>query len=125
MTLNNSEIIYPDRISSKKQQGLDLNQEFEKLAFLTAQVWKDDHKNGDHKNDDHNGDHKNEQFDRNSNRQADFDACVLYVTTEMVTAARAVGGPAGLAIMTGSGSRAARLACQRVLRSSPAYTQPM
>lgn len=100
MTLNNSELIDPDWVPCEKQQSLDLNQEFEKLAFLTAQVWKDDHQDAD------------------SESQADFESCVLFVTTEMVTAARAVGGPAGLAITTGSGSRAARLACRRVLPST-------
>lgn len=98
---------HPDWVSCKKQQHLNWNQEFEKLAFLTAQAWKDDQ-----------GDHPDEDM----NSQEDFDACVLYVTTEMVTAARAVGGPAGLAIMTGEGSRAARLACSRVLVASPDHS---
>lgn len=100
MTLNNSELTHLDRVSSEKPQHLDLNQEFEKLAFLIAQAWKDEHLNGC------------------SDSQADCEACILYVTTEMAIAARAVGGPAGLAIITGGGSRAARLACRRVLNAA-------
>lgn len=100
MTLNNSELTHPDGRTCETQPRFDLNQEFEKLAFLTAQAWSDDHPDAD------------------LSAKEDFDACVLYVTTEMVIAARAVGGPAGLAIMTGEGSRAARLACLRMLSAT-------
>lgn len=97
MISNNSELTHFDRVSCEKPQALDLSQELEKLAFLTAQAWKD------------------QQLDRDSDSPAACEACVLYVTTEMGIAARAVGGPAGLEIMTGGGSRAARLACRRIL----------
>lgn len=104
MTLNNSELTHFDRVSREKPSALDLNQEFEKLAFLIAQAWKD---------------HEQEQQpDRHSDLQADCEACVLYVTTEMGIATRAVGGPAGLEILTGGGSRAAQLACKRVVTAA-------
>lgn len=99
MTLNKSKLIELGWVASKKHRNLDLIQEFEKLAFLTAQIWKDEHPDVD------------------LNSQANFEACVLYVTTEMVTAAKAVGGPAGLEITTGGGSQAARLACKRIFTS--------
>jgi len=99
MTLNKSELIEPGWVSKEKRWNRDFNQEFEKLAFLTAQIWRDEHP------------------DIDLNSQANFEACVLYVTTEMVTAAKAVGGPVGLAITTGGGSRAARLACRRIFTS--------
>jgi hypothetical protein len=39
----------------------------------------------------------------------------LAVTTELAIAAKAVGGPIGLEILTGGGSAAARAVCKQVL----------
>lgn len=80
---------------------LNLDQELEKLAMFIAETWSDDHPNA------------------HLNSGADFQKCVDYVTAEMVKAGAAVGGPAGLEILTGSGSKAARCVCRRVLKPLP------
>lgn len=77
-----------------------LNQEFEKLALIVAQAWKEDHPNA--------------HFDS----QKDVEACVQYVTTEMAIAGKAVGGVAGLALLSGAASQAARSVCYRVFSNS-------
>jgi len=75
----------------------DLEHELEKLALFVAQTWRDDYP------------------DAQAVSKADFDACVSYVTAEMAKAGTAVGGAAGLAILTGGGSAAGCVACQRIL----------
>lgn len=77
-------------------------QEFEKLALLVAQTWKDDHPSV----------MPTLEADM---PEADIEDCIAYVTTEMAAAATAVGGIAGLEILTGGGSAAACVACKQVL----------
>jgi hypothetical protein len=108
MVLNNSQPMNPNQFGQIDQlhqtspttsQKLDLSQEFEKLALFIAQAWKEDHP------------------DAHPDSQEDVEACVKYVTTEMAAAGKAVGGVAGLAILSGEGSKAARAVCRRVLAS--------
>ncbi|MGJ3247448.1 MAG: hypothetical protein ACFE0I_15420 [Elainellaceae cyanobacterium] len=75
----------------------DFEHELEKLALFIAQTWRDDHPHAQ------------------ATSKADFDTCVSYVTAEMAKAGKVVGGPAGLAIMTGGGSAAGCVACRHIL----------
>jgi hypothetical protein len=68
-----------------------------KMALFLAETWKQDHP------------------DASSESKEDVDACVLYITVELSKAARAVGGVAGVTVLSGGGSEAAQFACQRVL----------
>ncbi len=67
------------------------------MAVFLAQTWKDEHP------------------DASVDSDADLHDCIAAVTTELAIAAQAVGGPAGLAILTGGGSAAARAVCKKVL----------
>lgn len=109
MTLNDSELTHSGWLPREKRQPPNISQELEKLAFLTAQAWKDEY-------------FEKKGSQENLSTQEDFDACVLYVATEMAIAARAVGGAAGLAIVTGGGSRAARFACSRMFADTPEHS---
>jgi hypothetical protein len=83
----------------RKAGGLptvDIHQELEKLALILAQTWRDEH------------------AEANPNSEETFENCVAYITAEMAKAGAAVGGPAGLAILTGGGSAAARIVCKRL-----------
>ncbi|MGJ3253542.1 MAG: hypothetical protein ACFE0J_20770 [Elainellaceae cyanobacterium] len=75
----------------------DFEHELEKLALFIAQTWRDDH------------------LDAQAASKTDFDTCVSYVTAEMAKAGTVVGGPVGLAILTGGGSAAGCVACRRIL----------
>ena len=86
-----------DRITRETAQNLDFKVHLEKLALFLAQTWKDDHPNATAASED------------------DLRDCILAVTTELAIAAKAVGGPVGLEILTGGGSAAARAVCQQVL----------
>ena len=86
-------------LSSEAKQALDFNVHLEKLALFLAQTWKDDHPNA------------------TAESEADLSDCILAVTTELAIAAKAVGGPVGLEILSGGGSAAARAVCQQVLNS--------
>lgn len=79
-----------------------INQELEKMALFVAETWRDDHPTA------------------HISSAPDFQACVLYVTIEMVKAGTAVGGPAGLEILSGGGSAAACTACRQVLSTQVA-----
>jgi hypothetical protein len=103
MTLSNhlNQLNRTPRVSklSRNAEGLpsvDIHQELEKLALLLAQSWRDEHADAD------------------PNSEETFESCVAYITAEMAKAGSAVGGPAGLAILTGGGSAAARIACKRL-----------
>ncbi|UBF25714.1 hypothetical protein K9N68_29850 [Kovacikia minuta CCNUW1] len=80
--------------------SVDFDPILENLAFFVAEAWKDDHP------------------DTHLQSTADFNCCVEYVTAEMAKAGAAVGGPAGLEILTGGGSIAACKVCRRVLSSA-------
>ena len=75
-----------------------MRQALREMALFLAETWKHDHS------------------EAHSNSEEDFEACVLQVTVEMSTAAKAVGGISGIAVLTGGGSEAAQFACKRVLR---------
>ncbi|MBW4470844.1 MAG: hypothetical protein KME45_10650 [Stenomitos rutilans HA7619-LM2] len=80
--------------------SFDFSAHLETLALFLAQAWKDDHP------------HAVADFEEDVNQ------CILAVTTELAIAAKAVGGPVGLEILTGGGSAAARAVCKRVLSCS-------
>ncbi|PSB11305.1 hypothetical protein C7B61_12050 [filamentous cyanobacterium CCP1] len=94
--MNPDQLDQLDRSSNVNGQTCNLSEEFEKLAQFAAQAWKEDHP------------------EAQADSQEDFEACVLYVTTEMATAGKAVGGVTGLALLCGEGSKAARSVCKRV-----------
>ncbi len=84
-------------ILEKESLTIDFAKEFEKLALFVAQAWLDEHPNA------------------NLHSQTDFQDCVQYVTAELAKAGSAVGGPAGLELLTGGGSEAACKVCKSVL----------
>lgn len=101
-SLNNSEPTYrhsntqtPVFVHREEVPTSEFEREFEKLARFVAEAWRDDHPHS----------------------LADFDDCVAYVVAEMVQAGTAVGGPAGLELLTGGASTAACKACRQVLSS--------
>jgi hypothetical protein len=75
----------------------NLKQALRRMALFLAQSWKVDHPD------------PNPEVDKN------VDACILQVTVEMAKAAKAVGGVAGVAVLSGEGSEAAKFACHCVL----------
>jgi hypothetical protein len=106
MVLNSSQFVHSTSHSTSHSVSLDrseavssitfeqyLSQEFEKLALIFVQAWKEDHP------------------DAHLDSQEDVEACVQYVTTEMAIAGKAVGGVTGLALLSGAASKAARSAC--------------
>jgi hypothetical protein len=95
MTLYDSNLMCSSRRLPATRSQLD--RELERLAFMLLKAWLDE----------------NPKACLSSS--TNFEACVLYITTEMAIAAGAVGGAAGLAILTGGGSHAARSVCQQVL----------
>jgi hypothetical protein len=78
-------------------QGFDFSVPLKELASLLAKTWKDEHP------------------DAAAESEHDLNNCILAVTTELAIAAKAVGGPIGLEILTGGGSAAARAVCKQVL----------
>lgn len=82
------------------RQNLEISQRLEELALFVAQAWQDYHSTA------------------HPDSLTDFQACTLYVTTEMAIAATSVGGPIGLEILVGGGSAAACVACRRVLSTT-------
>ncbi|MBW4581115.1 MAG: hypothetical protein KME42_16230 [Tildeniella nuda ZEHNDER 1965/U140] len=78
-------------------QAFDFGAHLEQLAVFLAQTWKDEHPGATVHSED------------------DLNHCILAVTTELAIAAKAVGGPVALAILTGGGSAAARAVCKQVL----------
>lgn len=74
----------------------ELQQELEKLAVILVRTWQDEHPDADFGSDEV------------------FQDCIAYVTAEMAKAGAAVGGVAGLTILMGSGSVAARSAYRQV-----------
>jgi hypothetical protein len=99
--LQNSEINSGSDLAANAQV-IEINRKLEELALFVAQAWQDHHAaslpNG-----------------VQPDSTADFQACVSYVTAEMAQAGAAVGGPAGLEILTGGGSTAACIACRSIL----------
>ena len=94
---NESRSAKADLLLHESAQALGFSVHLEKLALFLAQTWKDDHPEATAESDD------------------DLNACILAVTVELAIAAKAVGGAAGLAILTGGGSAAARAVCRQVL----------
>ncbi|MBW4691715.1 MAG: hypothetical protein KME27_08080 [Lyngbya sp. HA4199-MV5] len=86
-----------EQLSCKAIPSFDFSPHLETLALFLAQAWKDDHPHA------------------SADLEDDVNQCILAVTTELAIAARAVGGPVGLEILTGGGSAAARAVCKRVL----------
>ena len=87
----------------------NIGQTIEALAFFVAQAWQDAYST----DRPHSG--------------GDFNHCVLCVTTELAKAGAAVGGPTGLEILTGGGSKAAYIVCRRILtepHEAPPNTHP-
>lgn len=76
----------------------DIRQALRKMALFLAETWEYD------------------RSEAHSDSEEDLEACVLQVTVEMSTAAKAVGGVSGIAVLTGGGSEAAQFACKQVLR---------
>jgi hypothetical protein len=70
-----------------------------KMALFLAEAWKFEHPKA------------------NPESEKDFNACVLQVTVEMAKAAKAVGGAASVAVLSGGGSESARFACRQILLS--------
>ncbi|NJN85509.1 MAG: hypothetical protein HC881_03330 [Leptolyngbyaceae cyanobacterium SL_7_1] len=85
-----------DGLTQEMVQTFNLDGQLEELALWLAQTWKDDHPMA-------------------TANSEDFNACILAVTTELAIAAKAVGGPVGLVILTGASSVAIRRSCWRVL----------
>jgi hypothetical protein len=83
--------------SGMKSLRIDIDRELAKLALFIAETWRDEHP------------------DASATSLSDFKECVAYVTAEMVTAGSAVGGPIGLEITTGGGSKAACKVCEEIL----------
>jgi hypothetical protein len=88
-----------DRLTQEMMQTFNLDEQLEALALWLAQAWKDQH------------------LDTVTDPRKDLDACVLAVTTELAIAAKVVGGPVGLVILTGASSEAVRKGCWQVLQS--------
>lgn len=86
-----------DYAPREASQAFNFGTHLEQLALLLAQTWKDEHPGA------------------TVNSEDDLNDCILSVTTELAIAAKAVGGPVALAILTGGGSAAARAVCERVL----------
>lgn len=86
-----------EQLPCKALLSFDFGAHLEMLALFLAQAWKDDHPHAIADSED------------------DVNQCILAVTTELAIAAKAVGGPVGLEILTGGGSVAARAVCKRVL----------
>jgi hypothetical protein len=78
----------------------NLKQALRRMALFLAQSWKVDHPDPKREGD------------------QEVDACILQVTVEMAKAAKAVGGVAGIAVLSGEGSEAAKFACHCVLSTS-------
>lgn len=87
-----------DRLTREMVQNFNLDQQLAELALWLAQSWKDEHP------------------DAAADSEEDLNACVLAVTTELAIAAKAVGGPVGLVILTGASSDAIRRGCCHVLQ---------
>lgn len=79
------------------EQTFDFSVHIEAWAVLLAKTWKDDHP------------------DSVAESENDLHNCISAVTAELAIAAKAVGGPIGLEILTGGGSTAARAVCTQVL----------
>lgn len=109
MSFFNTDINFDERLPEELTQGnancaprealqaFNFGTHLEQLALLLAQTWKDEHPGA------------------TVNSKDDLNNCILAVTTELAIAAKAVGGPVALAILTGGGSAAARAVCKRVL----------
>jgi hypothetical protein len=87
-------------LNGDRHPKIHFDQELEHLALFVAETWRADHPHAQ------------------PDSEEDYMACVLYVTEEMARAGAAVGGPAGLEILTGGGSAAGRVVCRRVLTDS-------
>jgi hypothetical protein len=96
-SLSEAKSVNAELLSCRTVQTLDFQIHLEKLALFLAQTWKDDHPNATAESED------------------DLRACLLAVTKELAIAAKAVGGPVGLEILTGGGSAAACAVCLHVL----------
>ena len=96
-SFNESRSANTDLLACEATQAPDFTIQLEKLALFLAQTWKDDHPNVTAASED------------------DLKDCILAVTVELAIAAKAVGGPVGLEILTGGGSAAARAVCRQVL----------
>ncbi len=78
-------------------QAFDFSTHLAKMALFLAEAWKDEHP------------------DATADSEDDLDECILAVKTELAIAGHAVGGPAGVMILTGGGSSVICTACQQVL----------
>ena len=96
-SLYESTAVHADLLARESEQSLDFTVQLETLALFLAQTWKDEHPAATAESED------------------DLRACVLAVTTELAIAAKAVGGPISLVILTGGGSAAARAICRQAL----------
>lgn len=92
-----SHLANADPLPHEANQTVSFAIHLEKLALLLAQTWKADHPHA------------------TAHSKEDLNDCILAVTTELAIAARAVGGPIGLEILTGGGSAAACAVCRQVL----------
>lgn len=86
-----------ETLSCQVGQPFDFSAHLEPLARFLAQAWKDDHP------------------DVIAESEDDLKQCLWAVTAELAIAAKAVGGPVGLEILTGGGSAAAYAVCKQVL----------
>lgn len=86
-------------------QDPEIDQQLNILALFLAQTWQDHRVTAD------------------IEPSVNFQACLLYVTTEMAQAAMAVGGPIELEILIGGGFAVAYTACKQVLSMVDAESQ--
>ena len=87
---------------AEPMQAFDFSTHLAKMALFLAEAWKDDHP------------------DAVADSEDDLDDCILAVKTELAIAGNAVGGPAGVMILTGGASAAVCTACKQVLNSASA-----
>lgn len=78
-------------------QAFDFSTHLANMALFLAKAWKDEHP------------------DAVADSEDDLDDCILAVKTELAIAGHAVGGPAGVMILTGGGSSVVCTACRQVL----------
>lgn len=95
-----SKQVSPKQLERQPVPSFDFSTHLEKMVLFLAQTWRDDHP------------------DASSDSDDDLNDCILSVKTELAIAGSAVGGPAGVMILTGGNSAMISNICRGVLSSN-------
>lgn len=88
------------QLERQSMPSFDFSTHLEKMVLFLAQTWKDDHP------------------DTSSDSDDDLNDCIMSVKIELAIAGSAVGGPAGVMLLTGGSSTLISNICRDVLSSN-------